>query len=94
MPMRALRPCTMPGCPSLVTVGRCAQHAIAERPRGRLLASLRAAFQGVPCAACGSRSSPWFLDHRVPLFKGGQDVSSNRQRLCKPCHDAKTARER
>lgn len=94
MPMRALRPCTMPGCPALTSRGRCERHPSAPRPRGRELGRLRAQYQALPCAMCGSRSTPWFLDHRVPLFKGGQDVPSNRQRLCKACHDAKTAGER
>lgn len=33
------------------------------------------------------------LDHIVPLFKGGQDDETNLQGLCKPCHDAKTAKD-
>lgn len=37
------------------------------------------------------------LDHIVPLFKGGLDFDAdegtNRQGLCEPCHDAKTAED-
>jgi 5-methylcytosine-specific restriction protein A len=33
------------------------------------------------------------VDHIVPLWKGGSDEDSNKQLLCTPCHDAKSARE-
>jgi 5-methylcytosine-specific restriction protein A len=33
------------------------------------------------------------VDHIVPLWKGGSDDDSNKETLCDPCHDAKTARE-
>jgi 5-methylcytosine-specific restriction protein A len=33
------------------------------------------------------------VDHIVPLWKGGSDDDSNKETLCEPCHDAKTARE-
>ncbi len=31
------------------------------------------------------------LDHIVALTNGGEDIPSNRQGLCEPCHAAKTA---
>jgi 5-methylcytosine-specific restriction protein A len=31
------------------------------------------------------------IDHVLPLSKGGEDVDSNVQPLCKACHKAKTA---
>lgn len=38
---------------------------------------------------------PFQLDHKVPLFKGGEDTDENCQVLCsakgKSCHDKKTA---
>jgi len=34
------------------------------------------------------------VDHIVPLSRGGGDERSNLQPLCRPCHAAKTARER
>ena len=33
------------------------------------------------------------VDHIIPLWKGGSDDESNKEVLCVPCHDAKTARE-
>lgn len=33
------------------------------------------------------------VDHIVPLWKGGSDDDSNKETLCDPCHDTKTARE-
>ena len=33
------------------------------------------------------------VDHIVPLWKGGSDDPTNKELLCAPCHDAKTARE-
>ncbi|WP_267348693.1 HNH endonuclease signature motif containing protein [Sphingomonas sp. GM_Shp_2] len=34
------------------------------------------------------------VDHIVPLSEGGTDTRDNKQGLCKPCHDAKSAAER
>lgn len=33
------------------------------------------------------------VDHIVPLWAGGSDDDSNKETLCAPCHDAKSARE-
>lgn len=33
------------------------------------------------------------VDHIIPLWKKGGDDESNKEVLCVPCHDAKTARE-
>lgn len=33
------------------------------------------------------------VDHIEPLWKGGSDDDTNKELLCTPCHDAKTARE-
>ena len=35
-------------------------------------------------------TSLWQADHVQPLAEGGQDVPENLQRLCQPCHKAKT----
>lgn len=33
------------------------------------------------------------VDHIIPLWAGGSDEGRNKELLCHPCHDAKTARE-
>ena len=33
------------------------------------------------------------VDHIVPLWNGGTDDDANKELLCQPCHDAKSARE-
>lgn len=45
------------------------------------------------CAACGSENPMWQADHIVPLEDGGEHTMENLQRLCDPCHTAKTSRE-
>lgn len=69
-----------------------------EPPRltGRRLQArrLRLWTQNPYCAACNRltefHAEGFHLDHKVPLFKGGEDEDSNCQVLCVPCHDAKT----
>ncbi|WP_274535902.1 HNH endonuclease [Streptomyces sp. CB02923] len=53
--------------------------------------ALRKAGRGA-CASCGLGylASAIDVDHIVPLSRGGEDVASNVQLLCKPCHKAKT----
>lgn len=46
------------------------------------------------CLARGVRTASDEVDHIVPLAAGGLDVRRNKQALCKPCHAAKSARER
>lgn len=51
------------------------------------------------CAECGSTTWDWEADHIDPIVPvdpsrpGGLNVLENLQRLCRPCHHAKTARE-
>lgn len=48
------------------------------------------------CQACKRRgvfSLGSAVDHIKPLWDGGSDDDSNKELLCTPCHDAKTARE-
>ena len=48
---------------------------------------------GQPCVLC--RAPATVLDHRLPLSQGGSDeLDSNLQPICQPCHDRKTAGER
>lgn len=70
------------------------------RISGRPLTRIRARhFRKYPlcvhCEAAGRVTAATQLDHIIPLSKGGDDidVESNRQGLCKPCHDKKTAKD-
>jgi 5-methylcytosine-specific restriction protein A len=44
------------------------------------------------CQKCACRvlASAIDVDHVIPLARGGQDVDSNIQALCRPCHKLKT----
>lgn len=57
----------------------------------RLRARVRKAVSGT-CANCRFAFLPSAvdIDHIVPLSRGGEDVASNVQVLCRPCHKAKT----
>jgi len=45
------------------------------------------------CHRAGKVSVGVAVDHIVPLWKGGSDEDANKELLCQPCHDVKTARE-
>lgn len=69
-----------------------------ERIRGRALQRIRGQYLRLHplCAKCEQRSPPVIraatqVDHKVPLFKGGQECDENRQGLCDDCHREKTA---
>lgn len=47
----------------------------------------------VMCQAVGRVSAAVEVDHIIPLHLGGADEDHNKQGLCKPCHDAKSAEE-
>lgn len=71
-----------------------------DRIRGRALQAIRRRhFQLHPlCVECLRKKPPRTeeateLDHVVALVNGGEDVEENRQGLCGPCHEAKTARD-
>jgi 5-methylcytosine-specific restriction endonuclease McrA len=49
---------------------------------------------GMTCRNCQNTVDEIFLDHIKPIAMGGDDRISNFQLLCKPCHNAKTTRER
>jgi 5-methylcytosine-specific restriction protein A len=70
-----------------------------ERKRGRAGQRDRAKViaEEPLCRTCldqGRTSPTEFVDHIKPLAWGGSDERSNKQGLCKPCHDAKSAAER
>lgn len=96
MRLQSLRP-RVASMPSALPV---APYVEAPRMTGRKLQArrLRMWTDNPHCQRCGCLTSldndgalPAFhLDHKVPLHKGGEDVESNCQVLCVPCHDAKT----
>lgn len=45
------------------------------------------------CRAAGRVTMAIVVDHIVPLAHGGTNARSNKQPLCQPCHDAKTAQD-
>jgi 5-methylcytosine-specific restriction protein A len=62
-----------------------------QRDRARVLA------EEPLCRAClelGRTSASTRVDHIKPLSEGGSDERFNKQGLCIPCHDAKSAAER
>lgn len=107
MPQAAPKPCAK--CGVLVRDGgsRCPLHPAPawsrrpDRPKretGRRLQAKRAAlFSREPlcrsCEAAGRTRLASIRDHVIPLAEGGEDVDSNTQPLCEPCHDAKTQAE-
>lgn len=46
------------------------------------------------CLAVGLTVASEIVDHILPLAWGGTDSRSNKQGLCTPCHDEKSAAER
>lgn len=65
------------------------------RLRGRKLQARRLRMWSKdPCCARCRKLTDWpdgfELDHRIPLFKGGEDIEENLQVLCPECHATKT----
>lgn len=102
MPMKAMRPCSIPGCPALVSSGRCAQHQLAapkdERPSaaargyGTDWRKLRVVIlrRDPVCRLC-KQSPSRHVDHIISREGGGSDRPSNLQGTCARCHSRKTA---
>lgn len=107
MPHSAMRPCSYPGCPTLVRSGRCAQHPYpdAHDPESQKLYNTRRwkrirarQLAKEPwCTACleaGIFTVATECDHIVP--HRGDPVKFYRgplQSLCHYCHSRKTASE-
>lgn len=89
-------PTLKPTMPMLPARGRVleARAGTTPRERGGRWASIRKrvlARDLHTCQACGRLGDE--VDHIVPLSKGGTDVLTNLQVLCKFCHSRKTASE-
>jgi 5-methylcytosine-specific restriction protein A len=70
-----------------------------ERKRGSAGVRDRERIRARDCGLCqeckrrGKTVLGAAVDHITPLWKGGSDEDDNKELLCVPCHDAKTARE-
>jgi 5-methylcytosine-specific restriction protein A len=72
---------------------------VVERKRGRAGQRDRAQVMAEEplCRICldqGRTAATQVVDHILCLAWGGTDERSNKQGLCEPCHDAKSAAER
>lgn len=72
---------------------------VVERKRGWAGVQDRRRIRERDCGLCqeckrqGRTTAGYPVDHIVPLWAGGSDEDSNKETLCEPCHDAKSARE-
>ena len=81
----------------LKPISGCA--GVVERKRGSAGVRDRNNIKSRDCGLCqacrrqGRVSLGRVVDHIIPLWNGGSDEDENKELLCHPCHDAKTARE-
>ena len=72
--------------------------SMTKRITGRRLQRIRKQVFGeqpicVACKAKGRVTVATQVDHIVALVNGGEDDHDNRQALCTPCHQVKTAQD-
>lgn len=76
-----------------------AQPHVVERKRGSAGVRDRERIRARDCGLCqeckrqGRTTIGHPVDHIIPLCEGGSDDDSNKETLCVPCHDVKSARE-
>ena len=71
-----------------------AQPATVDRLRGSAGVADRIKIKRRDNGLCQVCKRPGYIvDHTIPLWDGGTDDDSNKQLICKPCHDAKSAVE-
>lgn len=102
MPTAPKRPCTFPGCPELVTSGRCPQHTQKDQRGGAtkrgydyLWQKFREWFirRHPVCSDCQIKATTDV--HHVKKARDYPDlmrVESNCMGLCHECHAVRTAR--
>jgi len=89
----------LPSAASRVTMLPNQRPDTVERVRGSAGVRDRERIRARDCGLCqeckrqGKTTMGAAVDHTVPLWKGGSDADHNKELLCTPCHDAKTARE-
>ncbi len=67
-----------------------------ERIRGSAHRKIRQRIlerDGYACRECGRATIDGEVDHIIPLSLGGQESDSNREYICRDCHQAKSERE-
>lgn len=98
MKLRQLRTSLAPAA-SRVNMLPTQRPDVVERKRGSAGVRDRERIRARDCGLCqeckrqGKTTLGGPVDHIVPLWKGGSDDDDNKEVLCVPCHDAKTARE-
>lgn len=105
MPRRALRPCAQPGCPALVTSGRCAAHTVKRadtyRPKPRdqqrfygsaewKALRTRVIREEPVCRICHARPSE-VVDHIDGDYRNR--ARQNLRGLCRTCEASRTGRQ-
>lgn len=72
---------------------------VVERKRGYAGVMDRKRIRARDCGLCqeckrqGRTTAGYPVDHIIALADGGTDDDDNKETLCQPCHDAKSARE-
>ncbi|MCE3605833.1 HNH endonuclease [Massilia sp. P8910] len=92
MKLQTLKPRLKSASPGRILPAASPQ--VAQRLRGSAGVADRIRIRTRDCGLCQVCKRPGYLvDHIKPLCEGGSDEDSNKQLLCKPCHDDKSARE-
>ena len=98
MKLQQLRTSLVPAA-SRVSMPPAQRSDTVERKRGSAGVRDRDRIRARDCGLCqeckrqGKTTLGGPVDHIVPLWKGGSDDDTNKEVLCVPCHDTKTARE-
>jgi 5-methylcytosine-specific restriction protein A len=98
MKLTALKSRLQTAAPRVATLA-ARPGVVVERKRGYAGVLDRRRIRARDCDLCqeckrqGRTTIGYPVDHIVALADGGTDDDSNKETLCVPCHDAKSARE-